>query len=285
MSRLNSKSSPNRTTNHSTAPSLTQMSPNSQALEHTMDSRAKWTAFAAGDVAARDALLTENLSLVHHVARQLERRLSDQLDHSELVSAGTLGLMSALTAFDPSRKIAFSTFAVPRIRGAILDELRRQDHVPRSVRRKTREIQAAHSALAARLYRTPETSEVAISLGVDVETLWKWQSDIAGAVRVAIDRPVSDDGESPSHVLEFLRTDADNSIDEQLGREEDVAMLRDAITKLKEQERTVLGLYYFEDLKLRDIAEILHLTESRVSQIRLKALSRLRDTMSMALAS
>jgi RNA polymerase sigma factor for flagellar operon FliA len=193
--------------------------------------------------------------------------------------------MAALTSFDPSRKIAFSTFAVPRIRGAILDELRRQDHVPRSVRRKTREIQAARSSLCAKLCRAPEDNEVALQLGVDVQTLWKWQSDVAGAVRVQIDRPASEDGESPSPVLEFLHTDVENGIDEQMSREEEVAMLREAITKLKEQERTVLGLYYFEELKLRDIADILQLTESRVSQIRLKALARLRETMSLALAS
>jgi RNA polymerase sigma factor for flagellar operon FliA len=258
---------------------------NRASSENSMDSRATWTAFGNGDLAARDALLTENLSLVHHVARQLERRLSDQLDHSELVSAGTLGLMAALTSFDPSRKIAFSTFAVPRIRGAILDELRRQDHVPRSVRRKTREMQAARSTLASKLGRAPEDSELAVSLGVDVQTLWKWQSDVAGAVRVPIDRPASDDNESPSFALELFHTDAESAIDVQLGREEDVAMLRDAITKLKDQERTVLSLYYFEELKLRDIADILQLTESRVSQIRLKALSRLRETMSLALAS
>src|SRR5690348_12380918 len=94
-----------------------------------MDSRATWHAFAAGDLAARDTLLTENLSLVHHVARQLERKLTNELDHDELVSAGTLGLMAAMSSFDPDRGLAFSTFAVPRIRGAILDELRRQDHV------------------------------------------------------------------------------------------------------------------------------------------------------------
>jgi RNA polymerase sigma factor FliA len=263
----------------------TPANPDTPMMELAMDSRATWTAFGNGDLAARDALLTANLSLVHHVARQLERRLSDQLDHGELVSAGTLGLMAALSAFDPSRKIAFSTFAVPRIRGAILDELRRQDHVPRSVRRKTREIQAARSTLSGKLCRAPEDSEIANQLGVDIETLWKWQSDVASAVRVQIDRPVSDDSESPSQILELLHTDSEHGIDEQMSREEEVAMLRDAITKLKEQERTVLGLYYFEELKLRDIADILQLTESRVSQIRLKALARLRETMSMALAS
>jgi RNA polymerase sigma factor FliA len=250
-----------------------------------MESLANWKALAAGDLAARDALLTENLSLVHHVARQLERKLSNELDHDELVSAGTLGLMAAMNAFDPSRGLAFSTFAVPRIRGAILDELRRQDHVPRSVRRKTRDISTARSALAAKLCRTPDESEVAAALGVDVQTLWKWESDVEGAIRVPIDRPANDRGDTHSSPLDLLHTDPDSAVDERLGREQEVAMLREAIMKLKEQERTVLALYYFEELKLHEIAEILGLTESRVSQIRSKALARLRETMGAVLAS
>ena len=251
-----------------------------------MESRAQWTAFANGDLAARDALLTENLSLVHHVARQLERKLSNELDHDELVSAGTLGLMAAMSSFDASRGLAFSTFAVPRIRGAILDELRRQDHVPRSVRRKTRDISSARTALAAKLCRVPDDKEVAEALGVDVKTLWKWESDVEGAIRVPIDRPAKDTGDGhSSSPLDFLHTDPEHGVDAQLGREQEVAMLREAIMKLKEQERTVLALYYFEELKLHEIAEILGLTESRVSQIRSKALGRLRETIGVALAS
>jgi RNA polymerase sigma factor FliA len=254
-------------------------------LELNMDTRIAWKAFAGGDVTARDALLMENLSLVHHVARQLEHKLSNALDHDELVSAGTLGLMSAMTAFNPNRGLAFSTFAVPRIRGAILDELRRQDHVPRSVRRKTRDIQAARSALASKLCRMPEDSEVADALGIDLETLWRWESDVQGAIRVPIDRPPTDRGETQSSLLDLLHTDPEFGVEEQIGREEEVVLLREAIMKLKEQERTVLALYYFEELKLHEIAEILSLTESRVSQIRSKALSRLRETVGVALAS
>src|SRR2546423_8607648 len=97
-----------------------------------------WQALAQGDQTARERLLAEHLSLVHHVARQLSRTLAVRVDLDELVSAGTVGLMDALDHFDVTRGLAFSTFAVPRIRGAILDELRRQDHVPRSVRRKAR---------------------------------------------------------------------------------------------------------------------------------------------------
>ncbi|HEY5062426.1 MAG TPA: FliA/WhiG family RNA polymerase sigma factor [Gemmatimonadaceae bacterium] len=251
-----------------------------------MESRATWTAYAKGVASARDALLAENLCLVHHVARQLERRLSNELDHDELVSAGTLGLMSAMAGFDPDRGLAFSTFAVPRIRGAILDELRRQDHVPRSVRRKTRDIASARAALAAKLGRVADPNEVAEALGVDVATLWKWESDVQGAIQVPIDRPANDNaGMNHSSPLDLLYTDPEHGADEQLGREEEAAMLRDAIMKLKEQERTVSVLYYFEELKLHEIAEILGLTESRVSQIRSKALARLRETIGIALAS
>jgi RNA polymerase sigma factor for flagellar operon FliA len=237
-----------------------------------------WTNFAAGDLDARTTLLTDNLSLVYHVARQLARRLAADTDIDELVSAGTLGLMSALDAFDPARGLAFSTFAVPRIRGAILDELRRQDHVPRSVRRKTRDLAQARETLMRQLGRRPEDSELAAQLDVDVHTIWRWQAEVEGAQQVPLDRAPSDrEGALPSPG-EFLSSEAEGA-DEQLGKAQEVVLLRTAILGLKEQERTVLSLYYFEELKLHEIAEILGLTESRVSQIRSKALTRLRTTM------
>jgi RNA polymerase sigma factor for flagellar operon FliA len=243
-----------------------------------MDTQTLWTAYAAGDVDARDTLLRENLSLVHHVARQLARGLAADANVDELVSAGTMGLMSALEAFDVGRGLAFSTFAVPRIRGAILDELRRQDHVPRSVRRKTRTIAAAREALTRTLGRTPGPSEVAAQLGVDAETLWRWQAEVDGAVHVPLDRSSADrDGAMPSPA-ELLGS-GDELPDERLSREEDVARLRDAMLELKDQERTVLSLYYFEELRAREIAEVMGVSESRISQIRSKALSQLREAL------
>ena len=232
--------------------------------------KALWQAFSRGDAAARDRLLTEHLSLVHHVARQLSRSLAGQADFDELVSAGTFGLMSALESFDASRGLAFSTFAVPRIRGAILDELRRMDHVPRSVRRKAREMAAAREALMRVLGRVPDDRELAKHLNVDLDTLWRWQADVSGAVHVPLERSASDqDGlaPSPSEVLSS-ESESENSMDHRLNLEQEVGVLREAITQLKEQERTVLALYYFEELKLHEIAKILELTESRVSQIR-----------------
>src|SRR5690348_15365128 len=213
--------------------------------ELAMDSRpsAPRTGVDTGDNATRDALLRENLSLVHHVARKLARRLADDADVDELVSAGTLGLMSAAESFDPGRGLAFSTFAVPRIRGAMLDELRRQDHVPRSVRRKTREMGQARESLMHTLGRNPSSDELAGALGVDRETLFRWTADVETAVHLPLDghgRAAQD--ERPTRA-ELLGSDVELP-DERITREEQVAALRDAMLGLDDQQRTVLALYY-----------------------------------------
>jgi len=155
--------------------------------------------------------------------------------------------------------------------------------VPRSVRRKTREIETARQALAAKLFRTPDDEEVAAELGVPLETLWKWQSDVESAVRLPLDRTARTRCDSPASVLDLLHTEPSEGVDEQIGREEEIALLRKAILDLREQERTVLGLYYFEGLKIHEIAGILGVTDSRVSQVRSKALSRLREIVGSAL--
>lgn len=234
-----------------------------------------WNEFSRGNQTARSRLLEEHLGLVHHVARQLSRTLAAKADVDEMVSAGTMGLMAALEGFDPSRGLAFSTFAAPRIRGAILDELRRQDHVPRSVRRKARDIAQARETLQRIFGRPPEPSEMAEHLGVDVDTLWRWEADVENAVHVPLDRQPgdSDSGITPAEVLS---DDGQTTVEDSLTHEQEVEHLRSALLELKEQERLVLSLYYFEELKLHEIAGILGLTESRVSQIRSKALGRLR---------
>ena len=243
-----------------------------------MNHPSRWAACAAGNVVARDALLQDNLSLVHYVAKQLSRSMSADADPDEMVNIGTLGLMSALESFDESRGLAFSTYAVPRIRGAILDELRRQDHVPRSIRRKTRDIAQARETLMRALGRTPRDGEVARQLGIDVETLWRWQADMERTVQVSLSTSEGDRDESGPSPIEFLRVTAE-SADERLQQEESVAALRGAILQLKDQQRTVLSLYYFEELNAREIADVLGISESRVSQIRSKALSQLRCIM------
>jgi len=238
-----------------------------------------WTDFAHGSEIARNQLLTEHLGLVHHVARQLSRTLAAKADVDEMVSAGTMGLMSALEGFDPSRGLAFSTFAAPRIRGAILDELRRQDHVPRSVRRKARELSGARETLQRIFGRPPEPKEMAEHLGVDVATLWKWEADVENAVHLPLDRQPGDSDSGMASPAELLADEGTPDIEEKLNHEQEVSILREAILGLKEQERVVLSLYYFEELKLHEIAGVLGLTESRVSQIRSKALTKLRGEL------
>ena len=235
-----------------------------------------WQSYGAGSEAARNRLLEEHLGLVHHVARQVSRTLAVRADFDELVSAGTIGLMSALEGFDATRGLAFSTFAAPRIRGAILDELRKQDHVPRSIRRKTREISAARESWMRVHGVAPDDRQLAAQLGVDMDTLWRWQADIEGAHHMPLDRAPGERENNAPAPAETLASSEESEVEDSLTHEQEVSHLKDAILRLKDQERVVLSLYYFEELKLHEIAKVLELTESRVSQIRSKALSKLR---------
>ena len=227
------------------------------------------------DDTTRDATLRQHLGLVYHVAQQLARARANDVELDDLVSAGTLGLIDAFDHFDTSRGLAFSTFAAPRIRGAMLDELRRMDRVPRSVRRKTRQIDGASMALAGLLGREPGHAELADGLGIDLATLWRWQTERESTHVVSIDAaPGNADGGRTAG--EWLAGESGEEIDDSITLGQEAARLRDALLAIPEQERTVLSLYYFEELKLNDIARILEVSESRVSQIRSKAIQRLR---------
>jgi RNA polymerase sigma factor FliA len=236
-----------------------------------------WQAFTAGDPAARAELLSEHISLVHHVSRQIHRRVSSDVELDELISAGTMGLMEALDRFEPTRGLAFSTFAVPRVRGAILDELRRIDHVPSSMRRRTRTLSTAREALRHQLGREPVGEEVAEMLGLDLPALWKLEAEAEGMMRVALDGSSTEESDDVPHAQAMA---ADQSVEERITLDQETAILRETILRLSQQERTVLTLYYFEELKLHEIASVLEVTESRVSQIRQKAIVKLRGELS-----
>ncbi|HJQ19865.1 MAG TPA: FliA/WhiG family RNA polymerase sigma factor [Gemmatimonadaceae bacterium] len=226
----------------------------------------------------RDALLEQHIGLVHHVARLLANRLSTEAELDELVSAGTLGLLHAAEQFDAGRGLSFSTYAVPRIRGAILDELRRLDHVPRNVRRRSRELGRARDALSSRLRRSPTYAEVAHVLGVAEESVLRWELDAEAAAPRSLDQPAR--GESVGATLaDTIADDNEVSFDEALAQEQEVTELKRAVARLKEQERVVLALNYFEGLKLQEIARVLGLSVCRISQIRTAALAKLRTTL------
>ncbi len=232
----------------------------------------------AGDVTARAELLDRYFGLVHFVAREVSAR-TPAVEFEELVSAGTIGLVRALEGYDMARGVAFSTYAVRRIRGAILDDLRSRDWRPRSVRTKRRKIAAAVAELESRLGRAPEPREVAAELAIDLETYWRWYGALDQGTMVSFDGAVVT-AQRTELTLQDVLTDTNTPLPgQELSRAERLECLRDALGRLTEKERTVLSLSYYEALNLRQIAEMLHVTESRISQIRTQALRRLRDLM------
>jgi RNA polymerase sigma factor FliA len=221
----------------------------------------------------RNAILQQHFGLVHHVARKMQKHLSTEASLDDLVSAGSVGLLSAAENFDPSRGLAFSTFALPRIRGAILDDLRKQDRVPRSVRRKARTLQHAREVVTQRTGHLPADRDVAAELGVDVETAWAWAADLAAAQVLPLDPGVRE-GDDRSVGPQYP-SDAE-AADVRMERLSALELLRDAMLALPPRDRQVLALYYYEELTQQQIAQVLGVTESRVSQIRANAVKRLR---------
>jgi len=237
---------------------------------------------SAGDADAREQLLARHLGLVHHVAREVSRRIPS-IEIGELVSAGALGLMKALDSFDLSRGLAFSTYAVLRIRGAILDDLRSRDSTPRSVRMKRRKIESAAAALEGELGRSPTPKEIAERLDVDLETFWKWKDAVG--IHCEADLPTNSKGQRASRDAENHADPTAALVSQQLVESEHTAQLQLLIAQLPEQQRRVLALYYYEELNLRQVGEVLKVSESRVSQIRSQALRRLKSEITTALAS
>ena len=226
-----------------------------------------------------DELVRRHLPLVHHIARRMIRSGADAPELDDLVGAGTIGLIDAISRFDPDRGIAFSTFAAPRIRGAILDDLRRWDQTSRSVRQKQRAIAAARNALTATLEREPRDEETARAIGIDVEELRRWQVAGQEAAHVSLYERVERAGGRAVVRADAVPDPSADPIEDRIEAGEMLAIVRDEIARLPERERVVLSLYYFEELKLHEIGTVLEITESRVSQIRSKALKTLRERL------
>lgn len=222
-----------------------------------------------------DRLVHDNLGLVYHAARKLDRAAGPGPTRGDLISAGVQGLIQAAQSFDPTRGHAFSTLAVPRIKGAMLDELRRWDQTPRSVRRKERDMKSVEAELQTRLGRRPSLAEVADELGIAVEELHGWHLDLNRHVSESLDSRGARGDDRSRRIAERVPDEAPDAM-ELLGREEAVAVLGECLRQLPERDGKVLALYYYEGLRLREIAQLLGVTESRISQIRHGALKALR---------
>jgi RNA polymerase sigma factor FliA len=206
--------------------------------------------------------------------------LPHYVDQNDLVSAGLLGLIQAVDNFDIDRGIKFETFAIPRIRGAILDELRTQDWFPRSLRRKARMLDQAFSSLEIRLGRPATDDEVAKELGITRKELAGLMDEVAVATIISLDADASGESDENSTAIgEYLSDPKSECIEDQLSEQEMIYLVSGGLEDLPEKEQLVLVLYYYEDLTLKEIGTILDVTESRVCQIHTKAIFRLKSKL------
>jgi RNA polymerase sigma factor for flagellar operon FliA len=237
-----------------------------------------WGEFKGGGSAdARERLILHYAPLVKYVASRVATGLPASVEQADLVSYGMFGLIDALEKFEPARGNKFETYAIPRIKGAIIDELRAMDWVPRSVRFKAREIEKAYADLESKLKRAPAEGEVADRLGVSLPELHNVINQISFVSVLALDELLAVGTDRGEHVS-LMDTLADRSVDPTTGLEgqETRGLLSAAINSLSEREKIVVTLYYFEGLTLAEIGDILGVTESRVCQIHTKAVGQLR---------
>jgi RNA polymerase sigma factor for flagellar operon FliA len=234
-----------------------------------------------GDEGARERLVVAYSPMVKFVAGRLGAGLPSHVEDADLISYGLVGLIGAIERFEPERGIKFETFAMTRIRGAIIDELRSLDWVPRSVRSRAREIEAAQTKLEHELQRAPSEAELAAKLNMTEEELQSALLEIANSSVYALDElwTVSDSSGDQVSLLDTIADESAADPQEALASTEVKDLLTEAIGGLPEREQLVVALYYYENLTLREIGEVLGVTESRVSQLHTKAVMRLKSSL------
>lgn len=232
-----------------------------------------------GNQLAKDKLLAEYSPLVKYTAQRMAVNLPRSVDIGDLIGTGVLGLIKAVETFDMSLGFKFETYATHKIRGAILDDLRALDWVPRSVRQKSRKIQQAYAVLEQRLGRMPYDDEVASELQLSMDEYESMLSDVAPATIISLEESLPDmGGDSKSlTVLDTIEDPQGTNPLKEMGFKETKRILKNAIADLPEKERLVVALYHYEELTLKEIGEVLSITESRVSQIHSKAMLKLRS--------
>jgi RNA polymerase sigma factor for flagellar operon FliA len=240
-----------------------------------------WARYAdTRDVELRDRLILHYAPLVKYVAGRVGSGLPAHVEQADLVSYGTFGLIDAITRYEPTREVKFESYAMSRIRGAIIDELRSTDWIPRSVRMKARQFERAVAQLESTLQRTPTDEEVAEAMDMDVEEIRKFLGQLSLVNVVALDELlVDDDGGSAPRLVDTLQDST--ALDPQAMAEHGEArqLLARAVEQLPDREKVVVSLYYFEGLTLAEIGRVLGVTESRICQLHTKAVLHLRTKL------
>lgn len=229
------------------------------------------------DPEIREAFIKQYAPLVKYVAGKVATGMPNQVEFEDLVGYGVFGLIDAIEKFDPGKHVKFKTYAVTRIRGAIFDELRAIDWIPRSVRQKTREIEAAVAKLEGRLGHPATDQEIAASMGISEDEFAKTMLKISGTSILSLnDVWYSGTEDEQLSLGDSIESPTSMNPDAAVERETIRKVVAQAINELPDKEKTVLVLYYYEDLTLKEIGQVLEVTESRISQLHTKAIIRLR---------
>jgi RNA polymerase sigma factor for flagellar operon FliA len=222
----------------------------------------------------RERMILEHLPQVRLIARRIHERLPESVNLDDLISTGTLGLIAAIDRFDPHHNVKLKTYAEYKIRGAILDSLRGLDWAPRQQRRRSKQIESAITAAQQRLHRAPTEDEIARELRLSLEEYHEWLVDIRGVNLGSLETSAPED--DSRNLLKYISDDEENWPSRLLERSELQRLLTEAIEKMPRSERIVISLYYHEELTLREIAKVVNLHESRISQLKSQAILRLR---------
>jgi RNA polymerase sigma factor for flagellar operon FliA len=234
---------------------------------------------------SKDDLLKRFAPLVRHVVERVATTLPRNVDHEDLYSAGVLGLLDAHAKFDAKKGVKFETYAVWRIKGAVLDQLRALDWVSRSMRRKARNLDGVTRRLDQRLGRAASEDEVAREMKMSRGEFYRLLDHVRGAVLVSLDESRSGDGEEPTTLADHLPDPTAADVEARLEESQSRQVMLHTLDQLPEQERLVVALYYYEHLTLKEIGRALGISESRVSQVHTRAMARLRLRLLKALAA
>src|SRR5213594_630670 len=227
--------------------------------------------------AERDALINETLPLIKHIAHRVAIRLPNNVEIRDLINAGVLGLMDAIEKFEPERNVKFKTYAEVRIRGAILDSLRDLDWAPRSLRKKSKDLEKIYAELTQKLGRAATDEEVSEAMGENIEDFHALVDQLHGLTLGSFEN-LSDSEDSDNYV-NYYPDDGSNDPYVKFEANEATSLLAGAIEDLPEKERLVLSLYYYEEFTMKEIGALLGVNESRVSQLHTKATLRLRGKL------
>jgi RNA polymerase sigma factor for flagellar operon FliA len=234
---------------------------------------------AEGGQQVREELLVKYLPLVKYVAGKMMFSLPTCVDYNDLLSAGVMGLIGGLERFNPEQGVKFETFVLPRIKGAILDELRTLDWAPRSLRSKARQVEKVSQQLEKNLGRSASCHEIADELKMDIEEYGGVLMELSKASLLSLDGSRLEENDQLTSMYDLLENPQSDNPQRTLEGSEMKSLLVSAIENLNEQEKIVMALYYYEELTLKEIGQVLNITESRVSQIHSKALDNLKSVL------